>query len=126
MYTDTQQTEFSVQSLSPELPHPFWIGINVPIPTNKKIIKRPSPGEKRREGIHQCSSCSLFKKKEERDRLAIIPAPQTVSATALLSEPVNPLFLCAAVQCDPPSRSPSGSPTAPDLINERARATANH
>jgi hypothetical protein len=37
--------------------------------------------------------------------------PQTVSATALLSEPVNPLFLCAAVQCSPPSPSPINRPS---------------
>ena len=111
MYTDTQQTEFSVQSLSPELPHPFWIGINVPIPTNKKNHKKALAGEKKGERGNSPVLLMLPFQKERGERLAIIPVPQTVSATALLSEPVNPLFLCAAVQRNPPSPSPINRPS---------------
>jgi hypothetical protein len=46
MHPDAQQTEFSVQSSSPELPHPFWIGINVPIPTNKNKNHEKALAEK--------------------------------------------------------------------------------
>jgi hypothetical protein len=52
MYPDTQQTEFPVQSSSPELPHPFWIGINVPIPTNKKHEKKALAGIERHTETH--------------------------------------------------------------------------
>jgi hypothetical protein len=74
MYPDTQQTEFPVQSSSPELPHPFWIGINVPIATNKKHEEKKSPRWNRE--THRDSCSFFFLKKKQRDRLPTIPVPR--------------------------------------------------
>lgn len=113
MYPDTQQTEFPVQSSSPELPHPFWIGINVPIPTNKKHEKK-SPRWNRE--THR-DSCSFFFKKSRERQAANYSSATTVPATALLSEPAVRRGL-AAVQLQPlpaaASPSPIARPTAPD------------
>lgn len=111
MYPDTQQTEFPVQSSSPELPHPFWIGINVPIPTNKKHEKKALAGIERHTESH---APFFFLKKSRETGCQLFQCHDCSSNSSPVRTSCASRTRCCAAAAPAASPSPIARPTAPD------------